>query len=80
GRGISPEYGGLSRNYIEVFRGGDFRETKPSEIYSLPLSEQMRTSPNFPSSSRHSRYDQYQSERYGTMLNRNNIPSTQPAY
>ncbi|CAF3093120.1 unnamed protein product [Rotaria socialis] len=80
GRGVSPEYGGLSRNYIEVFRGGDFRESKPSEIYSLPLSEQMRTSPNFPSSSRYSRYDQYQSERYGTMLNRNNIASTQPAY
>ncbi|CAF1395094.1 unnamed protein product [Rotaria sordida] len=77
GRGMSPEYGGLSRNYIEVFRGGDFRETKPSEIYSLPLTEQMRTSPNYPSSGRHSRYDQYQSERYGTMLNRNNtIPSS----
>ncbi|CAF1328084.1 unnamed protein product [Rotaria sp. Silwood1] len=81
GRGMSPEYGGLSRNYIEVFRGGDFRETKPSEIYSLPLSEQMRTSPNYPSSSRHSRYDQYQSERYGTMSNRNtSTPSSPPVY
>lgn len=77
GRGISPEYGGISRNYIEVFRGGDFRETKPSEIYSLPLSEQIRTSPNFPSSSRHSRYDQYQSEKYGTISNRNHTPSSQ---
>ncbi|CAF2596985.1 unnamed protein product [Rotaria sp. Silwood2] len=81
GPAMSPEYGGLSRNYIEVFRGGDFRETKPSEVYSLPLSEQMRTSPNYPSSSRHSRYDQYQSERYGTMSNRHaNVPSSQQVY
>jgi hypothetical protein len=80
GRGISPEYGGLSRNYIEVFRGGDFREKKPSEIYSLPLNEHIRTSPISPSNSRHSRYDQYQSERYGTSSNRNNIPSSQQNY
>jgi hypothetical protein len=76
GRGISPEYGGTSRNYIEVFRGGDFRETKPSEIYSLPLSEHMRTSPISPISNRHSRYDQYQSERYGTTSNRFTLPTT----
>ena len=75
GRGISPEYGGgVSRNYIEVFRGGDFRENKPSEIYSLPLTEHIRTSPIFPASTRHSRYDQYQSERFGSMSNRENIP------
>jgi hypothetical protein len=80
GRGISPEYGGLSRNYIEVFRGGDFRETKPSEIYSLPLNEHIRTSPILPTNSRHSRYDQYQSERYGTISNRQNIPSSQQDY
>jgi hypothetical protein len=80
GRGISPEYGngGTSRNYIEVFRGGDFRETKPSEIYSLPLSEHMRTSPILPTNNRHSRYDQYQSERYGTISNHKHIPSPPP--
>jgi hypothetical protein len=80
GRGISPEYGngGISRNYIEVFRGGDFRETKPSEIYSLPLSEHIRTSPMLPTNNRHSRYDQYQSERYGTTSNHKNIPSPPP--
>ncbi len=80
GRGISPEYGGIPRNHIEVFRGGDFRETKPSEIYSLPLSEHIRTSPISPSSNRHSRYDQYQSERYGTVTGRNSIPSLQNNY
>ena len=71
GRGISPDYSsnGMSRNYIEVFRGGNFRETKPSEIYSLPFNEHMRTSPLVPTNSRHSRYDQYQTERYGTVSN-----------
>lgn len=78
GRGISPEYGGgVSRNYIEVFRGGDFRDNKPSEIYSLPLTEHIRTSPIFPTQTRNSRYDQYQSERYGTISNRENLP---PSY
>ena len=78
GRGISPEYGGgVSRNYIEVFRGGDFRDNKPSEIYSLPLTEHIRTSPIYPTQTRHSRYDQYQSERYGTIANRENLP---PSY
>ncbi len=78
GRGISPEYGsgGVSRNYIEVFRGGDFRDTKPSEVYSLPLSEHIRTSPILPSNARHSRYDQYQSERYGTISGRPPIPTS----
>lgn len=77
GRGISPEYGGgVSRNYIEVFRGGDFRDNKPSEIYSLPLTEHIRTSPIHPTSTRHSRYDQYQSERYGSMSNRENLPTS----
>ncbi|UJR13851.1 hypothetical protein I4U23_000861 [Adineta vaga] len=80
GRGISPEYGGAPRNYIEVFRGGDFRETKPSEIYSLPLNEHIRTSPITPSTNRHSRYDQYQSERYGSISNRNNVSSDQTNY
>ena len=87
GRGISPDYatsgaGGLSRNYIEVFRGGDFRETKPSEIYSLPLSDHLRTSPVLSASNRHSRYDQYQSEKYGTMSHRPGMPSSlsQPNY
>ncbi|CAF1427267.1 unnamed protein product [Adineta ricciae] len=80
GRGISPEYGGVPRNYIEVFRGGDFRETKPSEIYSLPLNEHIRTSPITPSSNRHSRYDQYQSERYSSTLNRNNTSSEHSNY
>ena len=74
-RSISPEYGGLSRNYIEVFRDGDFCETRPSEIYSLPLSDHIHTLPNLLSNNHHSRYDQYQSERYGTMSNRNYIPS-----
>jgi hypothetical protein len=77
GRGISPEYGGgTSRNYIEVFRGGDFRETKPSEVYSLPLSEHIRTSPILPTNTRHSRYDQYQSERYGSIPHHDHIPTS----
>ncbi|CAF3587593.1 unnamed protein product [Adineta steineri] len=86
GRGISPEYGGAPRNYIEVFRGGDFRETKPSEVYSLPLNEHIRTSPISSANNRHSRYDQYQSERYGSMSHRhhnnnnNNMPSSQYSY
>jgi len=81
GRGISPEYSsGASRNYIEVFRGGDFRETKPSEIYSLPLSEHIRTSPMLPTSHHNSRFDQYQSERYGTLSNRDSIPSQSNYY
>ena len=55
-RRISPEYGtGASRNYIEIFRDG---ETKPSEIYSLPLNELLT------SNHRHSRYDQYQTEEH----------------
>ena len=80
-RGLSPDYG-QSRNYLEVFRGGDFRETKPSEIYSLPLNEYSRRSPLQPSThQRHSRYDQYQSEKYGTN-GRRSIPSlqTHPQY
>jgi hypothetical protein len=79
GRGISPEYGGVggvSRNYIEVFRGGDFRETKPSEVYSLPLTEHIRTSPILPTSTHNSRYDQYQSERYGSIPHHDHIPTS----
>ena len=81
-RGTSPEYGvgGQSRNYLEVFRGGDFQENKPSEVYSLPITEHTRRSPIQPGSSRHSRYDQYQSEKYGTANNRRSIPSLQPTY
>ena len=81
-RGISPEYGtgSQSRNYLEVFRGGDFQDNKPSEVYSLPINEHVRRSPIQPGSNRHSRYDQYQSEKYGTMANRRGIPSLQPNY
>ena len=51
-RRISPDYG-QSRNYLEVFRGGDPR---PSEVYSLPLNDYIQ-------SGRSSRYDQYQSDQ-----------------
>lgn len=79
GRGISPDYSSnnISRNYIEVYRGGDFRETKPSEIYSLPFNEHIRTSPLIPPNNRHSRYDQYHSERYGTVSNSSPFRSQQ---
>jgi hypothetical protein len=66
-RHISPDYSGnsVSRNYIEVFRDG---ELKPSEVYSLPFKESV--SPNH----RHSRYDKYQSEKYG----KKHVPSSSP--
>jgi hypothetical protein len=51
-RDISP----ISRNYIEVFRDGEIR---PSEVYSLPFNEPIGRSQH------HSRYDQYQAEKYG---------------
>ncbi|CAF0829843.1 unnamed protein product [Rotaria sordida] len=56
---IIPEYSSTScsRNYIEIFRDG---ETVPSEVYSLPINELIRT--NYP----HICYDQYEK----------NIPST----
>lgn len=55
---ISPDYtrAVTPRNYIEVFRDGD---VKPSEIYSLPFNDSSSTI------DRHSRYDQYQSNRQG---------------
>ncbi|CAF4069196.1 unnamed protein product [Didymodactylos carnosus] len=66
GRGISPEYGTSTRNYnlIEVFRGGD---TRPSEVYSVPLSDSLMVPPPVSSSTnnnRSSRYDQYHKGKY----------------
>jgi len=64
GRSIPADYNAndLSRNYIEIFRDG---ESKPSEIYSLPLNEPVITG------HRHSRYDKHQAEKSG----KNHVPS-----
>ncbi|CAF0870582.1 unnamed protein product [Adineta steineri] len=75
-RNISPAYSskGFSRNYIEIFRDG---ETKPSEIYSLPINE--------PGNRHHSRYDQHEAEISGKshdpLITRHekNIPSSSPS-
>ncbi|CAF0785816.1 unnamed protein product [Didymodactylos carnosus] len=66
GRSILPEYGTSTRNYIEVFRDGD---TKPSEVYSLPLLSSLMNEPPLPSSvnnDHHSRYDQHHGKKYST--------------
>lgn len=56
-RAGTPDYAvpGVTRNYIEVFRDG---ETRPSEIYSLPIN-----TPSVGATHRNSRFDQYQREQ-----------------
>lgn len=70
-RGISPDFStnNVSRNYIEVFRDG---ENQPSEVYSLPFEE------SIPLTQRHSRLDQYQSDKYQRKHHTSSSPTTKP--
>jgi len=66
-RDISPDLpiNNVSRNYIEVFRDG---ENRPSEVYSLLFNESV------PFNQRHSRLDQYNSDRYQRKYHQSSSP------